>query len=235
VQVAKRAAVPALAFVLAVLSTASAQIFSAKVVGITDGDTITVLAASNQQFVVRLSGIDAPELEQPYGAASEKHLADLIAGKQVNLDCGPEESYGRKVCKVLLRNGEDVDLDLVKAGLAWHYKQYAYAQTPADRQAYAAAEDAAREAHIGLWADPHPVQPQDFRHGTQSKLCFAPGDHRIACSEQYHGPVRGNARSHIYHWPGCPNYDDISPYNRVEFPSAEAARRAGYRAARNCP
>jgi hypothetical protein len=123
----------------------------------------------------------------------------------------------------------------VKAGLAWHYKQYAFAQTPQDRDAYSAAEDAARESHIGLWADAHPVQPQDFRHGTQSPLCLNKQDHRIACSEEYQGPVRGNRRSHIFHWPGCPNYDDIADYNRVEFPSAAAAEQAGYRAARNCP
>jgi Staphylococcal nuclease homologue len=120
-----------------------------------------------------------------------------------------------------------VCLDQVKAGRAWHYKQYAFEQTPEDRQAYSAAEDGAREAHRGLWADAHPVQPQDFRHGTRSPLCVDKQDHRIACSEQYQGPVRGNRRSHIYHWPGCPNYDDIADYNRVDFPSATAAEQAG--------
>ena len=60
-------------------------------------------------------------------------------------------------------------------------------------------------------------------------------DHRIACSDTYDGPVRGNRRSMIYHWPGCPNYDDIADQNRVPFPTAVAAEEAGYRAARNCP
>ena len=49
------------------------------------------------------------------------------------------------------------------------------------------------------------------------------------------GPIRGNKRSMIYHWPGCPNYDDIAPHNRVPFRSAQEAEQAGYRAARNCP
>jgi len=226
-----------LAVTLAFVATALADELTAKVVGIDDGDTIDVLAPGNVQDRIRLAGIDAPEHGQAYGNVSQKHLGDLVFGKQVTLDCGKEESYGRKVCKVLLPNGEDADLDQVKAGLAWHYKQYAFEQTPEDRQAYAAAEDAARQAHRGLWADAHPIQPQDFRHGTQSQLCFddAQADHRIACSEQYQGPVRGNRRSHIYHWPGCPNYDDIAEYNRVEFPNAAAAEQAGYRAARNCP
>jgi len=225
----------AFAFVLTLIASAIADEFTAKVVGIDDGDTIDVLAQGNLQYRIRLAGIDAPEHGQAFGNVSQKHLGDLVFGKDVTLDCGNEESYGRKVCKVLLPNGEDVCLDQVKAGLAWHYKQYVFAQTPADRSAYAAAEDAAREAHLGLWADAHPIQPQDFRHGTQSPLCLDKQDHRIACSEQYQGPVRGNRRSHIYHWPGCPNYDDIAEYNRVEFPSATAGATAGYRAARNCP
>ena len=144
-------------------------------------------------------------------------------------------SYGRLVCKVLLPNREDVNLDQIKAGLAWHYKQYRKFQSAKDRAAYGAAEDAARHARTGLWSDPHPVQPQDFRHGTQSQLCLDNIDQRIGCSENYDGPVRGNQRSKIYHWPGCPNYDDIADHNRVEFPNAIAAEAAGYRAALNCP
>lgn len=218
-----------------VANVVAQQNFAAKVVGIDDGDTIDVVASDNVQYRVRLAGIDAPEHGQAYGAASQKHLGELVFGKQISLDCGTEESYGRKVCKVLLPNGEDVSLDQVKAGLAWHYKQYAFAQSVQDRNAYSTTEDAARESHVGLWADAQPVQPQDFRHGTQSPLCLDKQDHRIACSEEYQGPVRGNRRSHIFHWPGCPNYDEIADHNRVEFPSAAAAEQAGYRAARNCP
>lgn len=221
-------------FALAVTSLAQEGFF-AKVVGIDDGDTIDVLAAGNVQYRIRLAGIDAPEHGQAYGTKSSQNLGGLIYGKQVNLDCGNEESYGRKVCKVLLPGGEDAGLDQVKAGLAWHYKQYAFAQTPSDRQVYAAAEDSAREAHLGLWTDAHPVQPQDFRHGSQSSLCLDKQDHRIACSEQYEGPVRANRRSGIYHWPGCPDYDKIAEHNAIEYPSSAAAQAAGFRAARNCP
>ncbi len=221
--------------VLALVTATGAETLTARVVGVTDGDTITVLISGRQQAVVRLAGIDAPEHEQAFGSASEQNLSALISEKNVNLDCGDEESYGRLVCKVLLPNGEDVDLDQVKAGLAWHYKQFQSQQTAADRAAYSAAEDSARKHHLGLWTDPHPVQPQDFRHGTQSLLCLDKRDHRIACSEQYASPVRGSMRSHIYHWPGCPNYGDISEGNRVEFHNAAAAEQAVYRAARNCP
>jgi endonuclease YncB( thermonuclease family) len=213
----------------------AAQSMSARVVGVTDGDTITVLAPGNVQYRIRLAGIDAPEHNQAFGTRSKQNLSRLVFGKTVSLDCGKAESYGRLVCKVLLPGGEDADLDQVKAGMAWHYKQYESEQSSADRKAYAAAEDAAREAHRGLWADAHPVPPWDFRHGTHSRLCFDKADHRVDCGEQYAGPVRGNRRSHIYEWPGCPYYDAISPHNRVEFPNAQGAEQAGYRAARNCP
>lgn len=219
--------------VLALAHVAQAETFTASVVGVTDGDTITVVESNNQQAVIRLGGIDAPEHNQEDGDRSTQNLARLLSGKTVSLNCNAQQSYGRLVCDVFLPSGEDVGLDQVKAGLAWHYKQYEDEQSPTDRSRYAAAEDAAREAHLGLWANPRPVQPWDFRHGTQTKLCFAPGDHRLLCG--YEGPVRGNARSHIFHWPGCPNYDDISPRNRVEFPSREAAQAAGYRPAHNCP
>jgi endonuclease YncB( thermonuclease family) len=216
-------------------AVAHAASFSGKVVGITDGDTITVLAPGNVQYRIRLAGIDAPEHDQAFGTRSKQNLSPLVFGKNVTLDCGKEESYGRLVCKVSLPNREDVCLDQVKAGMAWHYKQFESEQTPSDRREYASAEDAAREARLGLWSQPNPVPPWDFRHGTAPKLCFDRTNHRVACSVSYHGPVRGNRRSHIYEWLGCPYYDAIAPYNRVEFPTVQAAEQAGYRAARNCP
>lgn len=222
-------------FVLAFPSLTRAYQLAAKVVGIVDGDTITVVDESNRSAEVRLQGIDAPEHGQALAPASQAHLSHLVFGKQVELDCINDQSYGRIVCKVLLPNGEDVDLAQVKEGLAWHYKQYAFSQSTVDRQAYAAAEDAARQARLGLWSDAHPTQPQDYRHGTRSPLCLDYEDHRVACSDLYKGPVRGNRRSSIYHWPGCPNYDDIAEQNRVEFPSAAVAEAEGFRAARNCP
>jgi hypothetical protein len=136
--------------------------------------------------------------------------------------------------KVLV-DGRDVCLQQVRDGMAWHYKQFENEQAPADRKAYAKAEDEARAARTGLWADTHPTPPWDFRHGGTTHLCFDKANHRIACNQAYSGPVRGNVRSHIYQWPGCPYYDSISERNRVEFPSAQAAEEAGYRAARNCP
>ena len=207
--------------------------FSAKVVSITDGDTVDVLGPDNVTYVIRLAGIDAPEHDQAFGTQSTQHLTSMISGKTVTLECENERSYGRLICKILLPNAEDVDLDQVKAGMAWHYKQFQDEQSPADREAYATAECAAMKAKLGLWSDPHPVQPQDFRHGTNSPPLLDPKGCRMS-SEPTNGPVVGNSRSHIFEWPGCPYYSDISPDNRVPFASPQAAE-SGYRPAHNCP
>jgi endonuclease YncB( thermonuclease family) len=208
--------------------------FSAKVVSITDGDTVWVAESNGNQQDIRLVGIDAPEHDQPFGAQSTAHLAGLISGKTVTLDCENEESYGRLICKILLPDGEDVCLDQVKSGMAWHYKQYEDEQSPADRAAYAAAECSAMKAKIGLWSDPNPIQPQDWRHNTKSPLLLGANGCRTT-SEPTNGPVVGNSRSRIFEWPGCPYYGEISPESRVPFPSPQAAEAAGYRPARNCP
>lgn len=118
--------------------------------------------------------------------------------------------------------------------MAWHYKQFQDEQSPADRAAYGTAECAAMKAKVGLWSDPHPVQPQDFRHYTHSALLFDANGCRTS-SEPTSGPVVGNARTHIFEWAACPYYSAISPDNQVPFLSPQAAEASGYRPAHNCP
>ncbi|MGH6989699.1 MAG: thermonuclease family protein [Stellaceae bacterium] len=220
---------------IAVTGAAPARTITARVVRVIDGDTIVVRAADHVAYRIRLSGIDAPEYNQRFGRRATENLARLVAGKVVTLDCDGEESYGRPVCKILLSNGEDVDLDQLKAGAAWDYKQFDDEQTPRDRRLYAAAEDTAHEGRIGLWTDPDPNPPWAFRHDVTATLCFDGSDRRVACDADYHGAVRGNRRTSIYEWPGCPYYNAIAFHNRVPFRDAAAAEAAGYRPARNCP
>jgi endonuclease YncB( thermonuclease family) len=119
--------------------------YSGKVLGVTDGDTIDVaIAPASSVQSVRLAGIDAPESAQAFGAESTQHLSELVFGKGVTLQCEYERSYGRLICKILLSDGEDLCLDQVKAGMAWHYKQYQDEQSPADREAYGPAEGEGR-------------------------------------------------------------------------------------------
>lgn len=104
---------------------------SGKVIGVSDGDTIDVLDGSKTVHRIRLTGIDAPEKAQPFGQRSKEHLSDTVFGKQVEVQAGKSDKYGRTVGKVLVK-GVDANLEQVKAGFAWHYKQYASEQSVSD-------------------------------------------------------------------------------------------------------
>ena len=116
-----------------------AQTFTGRVVRIADGDTITVLDSTNTQHRIRLQGIDAPESHQAYGNQSKQNLSAMIFDKDVTVIYEKIDQYGRIVGKILL-DGKDMNLEQVKAGLAWHYKEYEREQTPEDRELYARAE-----------------------------------------------------------------------------------------------
>lgn len=147
---------------LAAFAAAFANTLSGEVVGLADGDTVTILDAFKVQHRVRLAGIDAPEKRQPFGDQSRQHLARLVFRKQVVVDWRKTDRYGRIVGKVTVGQ-VDAGLEQVRAGMAWHYKAYAMEQSPEDRAAYAEAEDSARSSHQGLWSDKHSVPPWDFR------------------------------------------------------------------------
>lgn len=140
-----------------------AETLRGKVVGVSDGDTITVLDADKIQYKVRLAGIDAPENSQAFGERSKQHLGNLVFGKVVSVEWNKTDKYGRIVGKVLV-NDQDANLRQVSAGLAWHYKQYEKEQSLADRMSYAQAEADARTRKAGLWFDAAPVPPWEFRH-----------------------------------------------------------------------
>jgi endonuclease YncB( thermonuclease family) len=143
-------------------TTPIAQAMIGRVVRVADGDTITVLDANNGQYRVRLQGIDAPESHQAFGTQSKKSLSDMIFDKEVTVIYDKTDQYGRLVGKILAE-GKDINLEQVKAGLAWHYKEYEREQSPEDREIYAHAEEEARRARRGLWAAANPLEPSEFR------------------------------------------------------------------------
>ena len=135
---------------------------SGRVVAIADGDTITILDSANTQHRIRLEGIDAPESHQAFGEQSRLSLSGMIFGKDVSVSYQKIDQYGRLVGKIIL-DGKDINLEQVKAGMAWHYKFYEDEQTPEDRELYDRAEAEARAARRGLWQDPNPTEPYQFR------------------------------------------------------------------------
>ena len=131
-------------------------------------------------------------------------------------------------------NGVDANAAMVSSGLAWVYARFAPANSP-----LFALEHSARQQRLGLWVDPSPQAPWDWRAQAR-RSASQPGAHAARGPEALSLPnestlVRGNRRSQIYHRPDCPNFDDIHPGNRVLFDSSAAAEAAGYRLAGNCP
>lgn len=157
-----------LATALLFSSAPLADTLQGRVIGVADGDTVTILDASNTQLKIRLMGIDAPEKKQPFGNKSKEALSALIFNKQVVVESSKRDKYGRTVGKILV-NGIDANLEQVKAGLAWHYKQYEREQSLDDRAAYSQAEEQARKEHVGLWVDTDPTPPWNWRHNRKNK------------------------------------------------------------------
>lgn len=133
-----------------------------RVVGVSDGDTITLLINGDQTEKIRLSGIDAPEKSQAFGQRSKQSLSDLVYDREVTVQWRKRDKYKRIVGKVIL-DGRDINLEQVRRGMTWHYKAYEREQPRSERLAYAEAEGQARSAQQGLWVDMAPVPPWGFR------------------------------------------------------------------------
>lgn len=138
------------------------EILKGRVVGVADGDTITVLGESRTRYRIRLGGVDAPEKSQDFGRKSKQSLSDMVYGKQVGVLWDKKDGYGRILGKVIMPWG-DVNLAQIRAGMAWHYKRYASDQPVADRLLYAEEETNAKRLRKGLWADTNPTPPWDWR------------------------------------------------------------------------
>ncbi|MHC9542323.1 MAG: thermonuclease family protein [Vulcanimicrobiota bacterium] len=157
----KKTLVMILAVFLLSASPLFAESFTGKCVGVSDGDTVTVLN-KKVQVRVRLEGIDAPELHQDFGRKAKQFTSALVFGKAVTINVVTIDRYGRTVGRVIV-NGKDVSLELVKAGLAWHYTHYS------SDPILAKAEKDARAGKKGLWSMRNPVAPWDYRHGGGGK------------------------------------------------------------------
>lgn len=138
--------------------------YQVRVVSITDGDTFRGLTKDKKEIRFRIHGIDAPEKKQPFSQKSKQYLSDLIYNKTVGVIVETErDKYGRPVVWVYTPEGKDVSAEMIKAGMAWHYKDYS------DDENYASLEIEARRNRLGLWNDPNPVMPSDLRKNQRRK------------------------------------------------------------------
>ena len=128
-----------------------------RVVGVKDGDTVVLLTAAKEEITVRLSEIDAPERKQAFGTVSRTFLSNLIFGKEVKLEKLGKDRYGRTLGFIFLHNGTNVNVEMVKNGMAWQYEKYSKSVVLKKAQA------SAKSMKAGLWRDPYPVAPWEFR------------------------------------------------------------------------
>lgn len=138
--------------------SAAAQPVSCRVVGVADGDTLTCLAAGNQQIKVRLNQIDAPERGQAFGQAAKRKLSSMVHGKEVRLETDGTDKYGRTIAEVF-SGSLNVNKEMVRTGYAWAFRQYVRDQE------YIRLEEQARRASLGLWSEPNPIYPSEYRNG----------------------------------------------------------------------
>lgn len=142
-----------------VIAEAAHADLSGHVVSVLDGDTIEVLHNSRAERV-RLNGIDCPEKGQAYGKKAKQATSALVFGKEVTLQTHGKDKYGRTIADVLLPDGTNVNQMLVKDGWCWWYRKYAPGNVILDE-----LERRARAAGLGLWADPAPIPPWEWRKG----------------------------------------------------------------------
>ena len=193
---------------LACAPPASTLDLEGKVVAVRDGDTIEVLAEGDMVFRVRLEGIDCPEYQQDYADEAKRFTSKMLLRKDVKVVEKEKDEYGRTVGRVMI-DGKDASVELVRAGLAWHYRHYS------DDPLLAQLEREARAARTGLWSAPDPVPPWEYRRDSGKKE-LEPG-------QVYHG----NIKSRVFHHPDCSQYDCKNCTR--EFAARAEAVAAGYR------
>lgn len=149
--------------------TAAGQVgpIQGRVVDLGWGDSLTVQDSQSKQHRVRLLGIDAPEKEQAFGPAARQKLSALVFGKSVTVEYQKADRSGRPLGKVLM-GSVDVNLEMLKAGLAWYYPNDTDLPVK-DRPLYARAEQEARTAKRGLWQDESPQPPWEFRQARRQQ------------------------------------------------------------------
>jgi endonuclease YncB( thermonuclease family) len=144
-------------------SAYSDDLITARVIGVTDGDNLTVIGSDNKQTLIRLHGLDCPELTQPFGEQAKEFASNLCFGKIIMYRMVGIDRFDRTIATVFLADSTEVNLEILKAGYAWYNSRYD------KRQDYVDAEEEARRTGAGLWADPDPTPPWEWRRDMRKK------------------------------------------------------------------
>jgi endonuclease YncB( thermonuclease family) len=211
------------------LQVASAESFTGKVVGVTDGDTVAVMR-DGAAVKVRLHGVDAPESKQAFGARAKQACSSLCFGQEVNVEIRDVDRYGRLVGAVYLPDGTYLNQALVAQGMAWWYERY----TPGDR-VLASAQEAAKQNRVGLWSEADPMPPWEFRRGAPQKAPASRSEGSASGSATQADPIpsggEGTTGESVfvtrtgqkYHREGCPSLSK----SKIPMSLQEARQRYG--------
>jgi endonuclease YncB( thermonuclease family) len=154
---------------------AVADTLSGRVVRVVDGDTLILLVAGaggqQTQERIRLAAVDAPERGQPWGEKAKQALAAHVFGRDVMVEWTRRDRFGRVVGKVI-DGGQDVNLAMIRDGMARWFRRFAAEQSAADRKLYEEAENRARLGRVGLWSEENPTPPAERRGRERHLLRF---------------------------------------------------------------
>jgi endonuclease YncB( thermonuclease family) len=195
----------------------SETVITGKVVGVSDGDTITVLQ-DRAQYKIRLYGIDCPEFHQDFGTRAKQFTSDLVFRKVVRVVQKDMDRYGR-VVGLVYAGDLCLNEEIVRSGFAWVYLRYC--KEPVC-QKWKDIENRARENRVGLWSHPDPIPPWNYRRGVRE---MTPKD--TSSSQSGEKVYHGNTSSMVFHQPSC-KYYNCKNCNAV-FKTREEATKAGYR------
>lgn len=181
----------------ALTTVAHTESLTGKVVSVKDGDTIEILV-NNEPIRIRLYAVDCPEKSQAFGQKAKQFTSDLCYGKTVSVKIHDKDRYGRLIGEVFLPDGKILNNELLKAGYAWHYKQYN--QSPI----LAMYETEAKKEKRGLWSDPNSIPPWEFRHSKKSSASITQISQTSTTTEKSNSEIVYITKTgKRYHREGC--------------------------------
>jgi len=139
-----------------IFGKAIVETYNAKCVRVIDGNTLAVLR-DEKEVKIRLDSIDCPEMNQPFGKKAKQHLSKWVFGKQITVHSTGEDRFKRTLAFVDVDDFGEVNKNLIADGMAWHFKKYSNNIT------LDLFEQDARRRKAGLWSDPNPIPPWEWR------------------------------------------------------------------------
>ena len=216
-----------LLLMLFLLPQAKLKTINGEVIRVQDGDTLTVKTKRDKLYKVRLANIDAPEISQPFGKQARRRVKDLVLKKTIRVDYIFKDKYGRLIGELILPEGKLLNEEMLKAGLAWHYRVKHPQSTFLEKLEYKAWQK-----KLGLWVQDKPIPPWEFRR--EKRLPSPPSKPEDMDYDLFlnYGLV-GNPKTKVYEWPECKGYpkNTTGYINLGNFLEAETL---GYKASKRC-